>query len=94
MCQVARAEGNQERSSISLDLKRSMVLPCLADLLCLLTIWAACSSFCSMCSESLLLLFFWPWIPRSTDRASTLGNGVLDQFCTRRSSSGEELTPP
>lgn len=32
------------------------------------------------------------WIPRSTDKASTLGNGVLEQCM--RFLCGEGLTPP
>lgn len=61
-----------------------------------LTIWAACSSFCSVCSESLRLFFGeWGggWIPRSTDRAKHAGKWYIGAVCMRFL-CGEGLTPP
>lgn len=89
---LGRAEESQEGSSISLGLKWSVALP--ASLAYhVLTVWVACCAFCSVSSESLLLLFSWPWmIPSSTDRASRTGNAVLEQSLVFKSGRGLPFT--
>lgn len=71
------------------------------EALCFLSHWPAMSltsgmhvPLSALCAQRVCSsYFFWPWIPRSTDRASTLENSVLEQF-RMRFLSGKELTPP
>lgn len=72
---LGSAEGIGRGSSIAVTLNEAWHSPSLWPAM-FLTIWVACSSSCSVSSESLLLLFSWPWIPRSTDWASKMGKGV------------------
>lgn len=69
------AEGTGRGSSMALTLNEAWRSLSRWPAVCL-TIWVACSSSCSVSSESLLLLFPWPWIPSSTDRACKMGKGV------------------